>query len=232
METVEYAPGRPADVHPGSGTGHVLLWHGRGPNERGVLATLAGLVARRGPTVVVPDWSSEAEDGGRADLLGSLRFTRDLVEAEGRDPDTLVLVGWSLGGTAAAGLTIHARRLGVGVARTVCLAGGFVAPDPISGEVLSGRVSTGREPAPFTLMHGIADDVAPVAMSRAFAQVLEQSRWPVELVELPTEHAGIVGTSHDAASDQYTPATDEATVAVVADVADRIAATGGHFAVR
>jgi dienelactone hydrolase len=222
MESEEYAPGRLADIHAGSGAGHVLLWHGRGPNERGVLTTLAALVAARGPTVLVPDWNSEAEDGGRADLLRSLRFARDTVEAEGHDPDSLVLVGWSLGGTAAAGLTVHARRLGVGVARTVCLAGGFVAPDPISGDVLSGHL-TSPDPSPFTLIHGIADDIAPVAMSRAFEQVLEQSQWPVELIELPTEHFGIVGAAYDEASDTWVPATDDHTLAVVAEVADRIA---------
>lgn len=227
METLEYAPGRQADIHAGSGAGHVLLWHGRGPNERGVLATLAGMVAERGPTVVVPDWSSEAEDGGRADLLRSLRFTRDTLEGDGQDPASLVLVGWSLGGAAAAGLTIHARRLGVGVARTVCLAGGFVAPDPISGEVLGGPLAATDHPSPFTLIHGIADDNAPVAMSRAFAQVLEQARWPVELVELPTEHFGIVGTEYDAARDVCHPSTDERTLAVVTEVADRIVAPAG-----
>jgi predicted esterase len=187
-----------------------------------VLATLAALVTERGPTVVVPDWNSEAEDGGRADLLRSLRFTRDIVEAAGHHPDSVVLVGWSLGGTAAAGLTIHARRLGVGVARTVCLAGGFVAPDPISGDVLNGRLPTTPDPSPFTLIHGIADDIAPVAMSRAFAQVLEQSQWPVELLELPTEHFGIVGAAYDAAHDTCHPATDETTLALVAGVADLI----------
>ena len=221
METVKYAPSRLADLHPGSSAGHVLLWHGRGPDERGVLRTLAGLVAERGPTVVVPDWNSESEDGGRADLLRSLRFTREIAEEGGGDPDSLVLVGWSLGGTAAAGLTIHARRLGVGVARTVCLSGGFVAPDPISGDVLGG-LPTSPDPSPFTLMHGIADDIAPVAMSRGFAQVLEQSQWPVDLIELPTGHFGIVGTSYDDVSDSCVPATDEPTLAVVAEVAERI----------
>jgi predicted esterase len=224
VETLEYAPGRPADVYAGSGPGDVLLWHGRGPNERGVLATLAGLVADRGPTVIVPDWSSEAEDGGRADLLRSLRFTRERVEAQGDDPDSLVLVGWSLGGTAAAGLTINARRLGVGVAGTVTLAGGFVASDPISGEPLTGHLPTTDDPSPFTLIHGIADDVAPVSMSRAFAQALELAQWPVELVELPTDHAGIVGTTFDDAREHCLPATDKKTIAVATDVADRISA--------
>jgi hypothetical protein len=223
VETLEYAPGRPADVHEGSGAGHVLLWHGRGPNERGVLTTLAAMVADRGPTVIVPDWSSEADDGGRADLLRSMRFARDTVEAAGADPDALVLVAWSLGGTSAAGLTINARRLGVGVSRTVCLAAGFVAADPISGHVLGGSIPTTINTSPFTLLHGIADDVAPVAMSRSFAQALELARWPVELIELPTDHAGIVGTTHEPAQDLYLPATDERTIAVVTEVADRIA---------
>ena len=227
MDTVEYAPGRPADVHPGSGDGHVLVWHGRGPNERGVLATLAGLVAERGPTVVVPDWNSENDDGGRADLLRSLRFTREMVEADGADPGSLALVGWSLGGTAAAGLTIHARRLGVAVSRTVCLAGGFVAPDPISGEVLTSGLPTTPHTSPFTLIHGIADDVAPVAMSRAFAQALELAHWPVELLELPTEHFGIVGTVFDDARDTCRPATDLKTLALAAEVADRITSSPG-----
>jgi predicted esterase len=189
-----------------------------------VLATLAGLVASRGPTVIVPDWSSEADDGGRADLLRSLRFARESVEAADRDPDSLVLVGWSLGGTAAAGLTIHARRLGVGVAHTVCLAGGFPAPDPISGQLLTGRLPANAPGSPFTLFHGIADDIAPVAASRAFAQTLELAQWPVEVLEVPTNHGGIVGVELDASEDGWQPATDEATRGVVADVADRVAA--------
>ncbi|MGA9102336.1 alpha/beta hydrolase [Aeromicrobium sp.] len=224
METLEYAPGRLADVHAGAGDGHVLLWHGRGPNERGVLTTLGGLIARRGPTVVVPDWSSEAEDHGRADLLRSLRFTRETVESEGGDPDSLVLVGWSLGGVAAASVTVHARRLGIGVARTVCLAGGFIAPDPISGEVLTGGIPTTDHTSPFTLIHGIADDIASVAMSRAFAQALEQAQWPVTVHELPTDHVGIVGTVFDDTREHCLPATDKKTQAIVAEVADRIVA--------
>ncbi|MGH3457299.1 alpha/beta hydrolase [Aeromicrobium sp.] len=228
METVEYEPGRAADVHPGTGGGgHVLLWHGRGPNERGALATLAGLVAERGPTVIVPDWSSESDDGGRADLLQSLRFTRGAVGDHGGDPDSLVLVGWSLGGTAAAGVTINARRLGVGFAHTVCLAGGFTAPDPISGVLLTGQLPSGgpaESRSPFTLFHGIADDIAPVTASRAFAQALELAAWPVEVIELPTDHAGIVGTVLSEDRESWNPATDEATLTVAVDVADRIAA--------
>lgn len=224
VNTVEYAPGRPADIHPGVTDGHVLLWHGRGPNERGVLASFADLIATRGPTVVVADWNSEADDGGRADLLRSLAFTREQIEAADGDPASLVLVGWSLGGTAAAGLTIHARRLGVAVAHTVCLAGGFTAPDPISGDLLTGQIPDGDDRSPFTLVHGIADDVTPVAASRAFGQALDQAHWPVEVIEIPTDHGGIVGIELDASEDGWHRATDEAALTVTAGVADRVAA--------
>lgn len=224
MDTVEYAAGRLADVHRGIRGGHVLLWHGRQPDMRGAVAPLAGLIAARGPTVHAADWNSHADDGGRSDLLHSLRFVRDSVRADGGDPDALVLVGWSLGGTAAAGLTVHARRLGVAVAHTVCLAGGFPAPDPISGVSLTGRLPSSKHPSGFTLLHGIADDVVPVAASRAFAQQLTQAGWPVEVVELPTGHGGIAGAELDPTGDGYQAATDEATRSVAIEVAERIAA--------
>ncbi len=224
METHEYAPGRFVDVHAGVGRGHVLLWHGRQPDMRSAVAPLSGLIAARGPTVHAADWNSHADDAGRSDLLRSFRFVRETAEAEGADPDSLVLVGWSLGGTAAAGLTLHARKLGVSVAHTVCLAGGFPAPDPISGVHLTGRLPSSKSPSGFTLFHGIADDVVPVAASRAFGQQLAQSGWPVEVVELPTGHGGIAGAELDPTGDGYQAATDEKTIAVATEVAGRIAA--------
>ena len=54
---------------------------------------LAGMLAGHGATVVAPDWNSHAADGGRADLLGSLDFTRERAA----DSDGIVLVGWSMG---------------------------------------------------------------------------------------------------------------------------------------
>jgi predicted esterase len=224
MDTVEYAPGRAIDVHRGGSRGHVLIWHGRGPNQRPALQTLGALVAEHGLTVVVPDWSSEEVDGGRSELLASLRFTRELMERDGADPSTLVLAGWSLGGAAAIGVTIAAGRLGVGVAHIVGLGnGGYQGDEPISGTRLPAQLPRDVERPPFTLLHGVADDIAPVAGARAFAQQLEQQGWPVELVELPTDHWGIVGTTYDAASDVCSPAGDEPTRHVVRDVADRIA---------
>lgn len=224
VDTVEYAPGRLADMHRGIRAGHVLLWHGRQPDMRSAVAPLAGLIAARGPTVHAADWNSHADDGGRSDLLGSLRFVRDSIGNDGGDPDTLVLVGWSLGGLAAAGLALHARKLGIGVAHAVCLAGGFTAQDPISGQHLTGPLPSSKRPIGFTLLHGIADDVVPVATSRAFAQQLAQAGWPVEIVELPTGHGGIAGAELDPTGDGYQPATDQATRSVAVEVAERVAA--------
>ena len=74
----------------------------------------------------------------------------------------------------------------------MCLAGAFATPDPISGELLTGRLPDGRQRSSFTLLHGIADENVPVAASRAFAQSLKLAGWSVEVVELPTDHVGIV----------------------------------------
>ncbi|BAJ31914.1 MULTISPECIES: hypothetical protein [Kitasatospora] len=80
--TLAYGPERrPVDVHrprAGSASGPlpaalpaVLLWHGRGADEREVLAPLARAAAALGVLVVVPDWRPDGPDGGRADLLAS-----------------------------------------------------------------------------------------------------------------------------------------------------------------
>lgn len=225
VETLEYAPGRRVDVHRGTGAGRVLVWHGRQADMREVVAPLAELIAVRGPTVFAADWDSHTADGGRTDLLTSLRFVRESMASNGGDPDSLVLVGWSMGGTAAAGLTLHARRLGVGFAHTVCLAGGFPAADPISGaQLLLGPLPRSATPTPFTLIHGIADAIVPVSTSRAFAQQLTQAGWPVEVVEVQTDHGGIAAAELDPTGDGYQAATNEAALAIAADIADRIAA--------
>ncbi|OBI53364.1 S9 family peptidase [Mycobacterium sp. E796] len=218
MRTVEYAPGRLVDVFGDSAQPTILLWHGMQTDARAAVRPLAGLLAERGAAVVAPDWNSHADDGGRADLLRSLEFTRE--HAHG---GPLVLVGWSLGGCAAAAVTLGG--LDVTLAHTVCLAGAFMAPDPISGRAPTDMVSPDRARSPFTLLHGLADDAVPVSASRAFAADLQQAGWPVELVELAADHGSIAGADYDAVADRYVPATGGPALEVAGEVAARIAAT-------
>jgi dienelactone hydrolase len=223
METVEYAPGRFADVLGEPSWQTVLLWHGQQPDARATVRPLAERLAGHGLGVVVPDWNSHADDGGRADLLRSVQFARDRVD----DPDGLVLVGWSMGGVAAAGLTIQAPGLGVDFAHTVCLAGAFMVTDPIFDRLPATQLDRGARRRPFTLLHGLADDVIPVAATRDFASALRRNEWPVEVVELPADHGSIAGASYDTVAHRYSAADDPETLAVAADVAAHIAAAPG-----
>jgi dienelactone hydrolase len=223
METVEYAAGRLADVffaEPSHST--VLLWHGQQSDARSSVRRLAELLTGHGLGVVVPDWDSHADDGGRSDLLCSVDFARERVD----DPDGLVLVGWSMGGVAAAGLTIQARRLGIGFAHTVCLAGAFMVTDPIFGRVPATQLHSGAQPTPFTLLHGQTDRVIPVAVTRDFASALRQHGWPAKVFELPADHGTIAGAVYDGVAERYRAADDPPTLAVAAEVAAHIADAG------
>ncbi len=224
VRMVEYAPGRLADVFGDSTQRTVLLWHGAQTDARAAVRPLAGLLAGHGLAVAAPDWNSHADDGGRADLLQSLDFARNLAD-HAAQADGIVLVGWSLGGAAAAALTLEAARFDVRLAHTVCLAGAFMVPDPISGRIVTDGLSPERVGSPFTLLHGVHDDVVPVAASQAFAASLHQVGWPVELVELAADHGSIAGAEYDAVADRYEPAEGGRALEVAAEVADRIAAT-------
>jgi predicted peptidase len=220
VETLEYAPRRLVDLFGASSQPPVLLWHGMQPDARAVVRPLAEFVASHGICVVVPDWNSHADDGGKRDLLQSVEFARGHTD----DSDRLVIVGWSMGGLAAAGLTVQAARFDLVLSHTICLAGAFMATDPISGGKVTDGLSAGGDRSPFTLMHGVADDVVPVAASRAFATRLEQIGWPVEVIELATDHGAIAGARYDPIGKQYLPAADSQTREVAGDVAARIAA--------
>jgi hypothetical protein len=218
VETVEYAARRLVDVFGEPAQPTVLMWHGAQTDARTSMRPLAERVASHGIGVVLPDWNSHADDHGRDDLLRSVRFAQEHAE----DADGLVLVGWSLGGVAAAGLTIHRRRLDVRLSHTVCLAGAFMVRDPVSGEVLPAELPA--DPSPFTLLHGSHDDVVPVEASRTFAATLERNHWPVQLVEVVTDHGGIAGAAYDPTAERYSAACDAATLSVAAEVAAHVAA--------
>jgi predicted esterase len=217
---MEYAPGRLADVFGHPTQPAILLWHGMQANARAVVRPLAGFLARSGATVVAPDWDSHANDGGRADLLQSVEFTRKRIDGNG-----FALVGWSMGGAAAAGLTLAAVRRDVLLTHTICLAGAFMAPDPISGRVVADDVVLDKDSPPgFTLLHGVADDMVPVGASRKFAAHLERVGWPVNLVELAADHGSIVGADYDPIADCYRATESGRALEVAGEVAARITA--------
>jgi predicted esterase len=221
METVEYAPGRLADVFGEPAPATMLLWHGAQTDARAAVGPLAGMLAGRGAVVVAADWNSHADDGGRDDLLRSLEFARNLAA----ETERILLVGWSMGGAAAAGVTLHAKEFGFTPAHTVCLAGAFMVPDPIFGAPLTDGLTAAAIGSPFTLLHGLDDDVVPVIASREFATSLRRIGWPVEVVELAADHASIAGADYDARADRYVPGASEHARQVGAEVAARIAAT-------
>ncbi|KQY60478.1 hypothetical protein ASD11_13615 [Aeromicrobium sp. Root495] len=191
--TQEYAPGRLVDVVGEGPT--VLLWHGRGPDNRLALTRLAAAVAASGRRVVVPDWDSTHEDGGRSDLLSSLRFARETADD---DPDQLTLLGWSLGGIAAASLTLNQRRLGIGLARTVLVAAGaFPYDDPISGAPVGPAKPPVQRTTTVAFVHALRDElIATEDVHRAHAD-WSQAGWPVTLRELDADHFSIVEDTAD-----------------------------------
>ena len=215
-KTLEYAPGRYMDIYGQRSPNTLLLWHGRGPNERDVLAPLATLAASRGVRVLVPDWDSTSPDGGRSDLLQSVKFAREYDAA----PDSqLVVGGWSLGGTAAASLALNARRLGLGFVSAVCLAGAFRTTDPLSGGPFDSILPSPRTPGSIRLVHGSKDDVTGIEGSREFAAILHDAGWATDLLELPTDHAGIVGTEFDDARSRCLPSVSP----VIRDAVETVA---------
>ncbi|WNG87472.1 alpha/beta fold hydrolase [Mycobacterium sp. ITM-2016-00317] len=218
-ETARYAPGRSVDLFGDPAAPTVLLWHGTQTDARATVGVLAELLAERGLSVVAPDWDSHSADGGRGDLLESVRFAQSWTDST----EPLMLVGWSLGGIAAAGLTVHAQTHHVALRHTVCLAGAFMAPDPISGRDVAADLAAAAVRTPFTLLHGTADDVVPVEASARFAESLRNAGWPVRMRELTADHGDIAGARYDAAADRYLPADDPATRRTAAEVADLIA---------
>lgn len=217
MDTVEYAPGRLADMFGEPSQPTALFWHGMQTDSRGAVRVLAEALADLGLAVIAPDWNSHSADGGRADLMNSVEFAR-------KQADGLILIGWSLGGAAAASLTLRAADFDVPVLHTVCLGGAFIAQDPISGGPVLDGVPDDASRTPITLLVGDRDDVVPRSAATEFATALRARDWPVGIVEVAADHGSIAGARYDPAAERYEPADDAATHAVVRDIAARIAA--------
>ncbi|WP_329116348.1 alpha/beta hydrolase [Streptomyces sp. NBC_01465] len=175
----------------------VLLWHGRGPDERDVLAPLARAVAEFGVVVFVPDWCSDARDGGRTHLRESAAFVRRNVVDLGGDPARIALAGWSLGGKSAVSAALNPSVLDGWAPRAVVgIAGGCWTPAPTTGTApmddLRGAVPT----APVVLVHGTADTVVDIQQSRELRDALVERGCVVSLEEVDSDHAGVVMTEY------------------------------------
>lgn len=225
MVTEEYAPGRLLDVH-GDGGPVVLLWHGRGASSRQVLARLGELAAGHGLTVVIPDYDPGDADGGRSDLLRSLRWARDTAVDAGQDPDTITIAGWSLGGVAALGLALVARRLGVGVGHLVLVApaDGPRAVDPFSEQPLPTPMRPGAGHCHVDVVYGEADTITPPDMVCGLELRLRSAGWSTSLHAVDGDHGEIVGATYDERRDAFVPSSSTRAVHDATLVADILAA--------
>ena len=204
----------------------VLLWHGRGPNERDVLAPLASAIAREGFVVFVSDWQSDGQDDGRNDLLASLSYALDRASLAGGDKDRIIVAGWSLGANAAADLMLHPEEADGWTPAGFAGFAGSYDESPISGLPFVGASGTipVAMPIPCLVVHGSNDTVVPVQRSRDFALQLAATGWPISTLEPETDHAGVIGTEYDANVGRCFSSREPGAVVAMQAVARRLTA--------
>jgi acetyl esterase/lipase len=197
----------------------VLLLHGgfwKTAYDRTHTRPLAVALAAAGFLVATPEYRRVGPGGGGGwpttgeDVLRAATGLPRLLAEVGQEMGTLRVVGHSAGGhlalwLATQGLPLdrvvalapvcdlrEAIRLGLGSDATPAFLGG-ADPDGADPMVLLDR----RPRAAITVVHGTADDVVPVGLSRG---LVARHPW-VELVELPVEHFDVItprGPAYDA----------------------------------
>jgi predicted esterase len=229
-----YGPsGKQLDVHrPAVATGTtptVLLWHGIGPDERDIMEPLARTAAEHGLLVLVPDWRSDAADGGRAHLLESVAFTRKEAGGLGGDRESCVLAGWSAGAGAALGVALRPEIVDGWRPRAVVgVAGRYDLPTRTTGTAPLADLAAGRDPAvPVHLAHGSRDTVLAARHSHDLAEVLRAASAAVTLQEPATDHAGVIMAAYDPARDRCVPTAAEHAVRAGRAVAGLLAGAAG-----
>lgn len=81
-------------------------------------------------------WREPDIEMTREALLTSVRVAREQLA----DPDALEIVGYGLGAVAAGSLAIHAKRLGIRIAKVTLVDPDWSQPDPISGQLIDPAV--------------------------------------------------------------------------------------------
>ncbi|WP_307847520.1 alpha/beta hydrolase [Streptomyces sp. F63] len=202
---------RPAAAPEGSPV--VLLWHGRGPEERAVLAPLARAAASLGVVCFVPDWRPDAHDGGRSHLRASAAFVRRNAADFGGDSGRIALAGWSLGAKAAVAAALDPSALGGWRPRAVVgIAGSYTGPEPLTARAPIDALAQAGETlpgVPIRLIHGTADPVVDIQQSRRLRTALEERGLPTSLDEPGTDHAGVIMTEYDPESCRCRPSSAE-----------------------
>ncbi|MFI1971851.1 alpha/beta hydrolase [Streptomyces cinnamoneus] len=191
-----------------------LLWHGVSPDDRAMLRPLARAVAALGVLVLVPDWRSDASDGGREHLLASLEYARAHAPALGGDTDRFVLAGWSAGAPAALGIALHPELTGgwrpsavVGVASRYDLPARTTGTAPLDD--LAAAAPGTPVPVPVDLVHGTEDTLMDIGHSRRLLEALTAQRWPARLEAVRADHAGAAMTEYDPVLDRCRPSEKE-----------------------
>lgn len=191
----------PSQARFGGGLPTVLLWHGRPADNRTVLASLGTTLAGLGLVVLVPDWRTDAQDGGWSQLRESLAYTRARVHEHGGDVNRIVLAGWSLGGRAALAAALRPSAASSDGWRPVAVVGlgsNYLSSDELMNPTVTEDLALSTAtPIPVHLHHGTADTVVDVARSREFAAALTRRGWPVTLTESDSDHSGVVMAEYD-----------------------------------
>lgn len=180
----------PASVAPSA---VVLLLHGRGANERDVMAPLAGELSRFGATVLVPDWD-HASTALTARLTDAAAETAHVAAA--LVCDRVLVAGWSAGGSAALWLSADEGSPFSGVA----LIGTSLEP-------LSGLPRVAPRIGPTVVVVGSADDVVTAGESERAMNGLRELGHVVRTVTIDADHAGLIGTEYDLASRRCRPSS-------------------------
>ncbi len=223
---VPYGHGKVLDVYRAEASAErvaELLWHGSGADERQVLAPLAREIASAGLVTVLPDWSPDDPELGRAHLLASISYTLDpLAGPEGID--RLVLAGWSRGASMGLRFVLDPPWTDDWrPAAFVGISGGYQDAlsnaEPVDGHTVDRR-------APIVLIHGINDEVVPVEGSRAAILKLRAGGWSVARREVEADHAGVIGTRFDSTVGRCVPSDHPATRAAMSSVSSWIVQLG------
>lgn len=172
----------------------VLVWHGRGPNERQMLRPLAAQLADAGAVVIVPDFSPLSADYGRAALLASIDWALERFESFDADLRRLCLLGWSFGARAAVGYVLEQSAPAFG--RVIGLAGSYTSRPPTSGAPpldLADQQSSAR----FLLVHGRGDSINSVGESEDLHRKMVRAGTDSDFLPVDTDHAGVILTRFD-----------------------------------